>query len=88
MHLRSAVVVTDSGGISDYITAGSNGILCKASSPVDLAAAITKLWDDSAMTAQLAAANEMFGAAYCTEKVARADLAELMSRYDLLTNAV
>ena len=40
------------------------------------------------MTARLAAANEMFGAAYCTEKVARADLAELMSRYDLLTNAV
>lgn len=86
MHLCKAVVATDSEGISDYVQAGSNGILCKASSPLDLAAAIAKLWNDPAMIARLAAANEAFGAAHCTEKVARADLAELMSRYDLLTD--
>jgi hypothetical protein len=37
MHLAKAVIATDSQGIADYIKSGDNGILCKASSPVDLA---------------------------------------------------
>ena len=86
MHLRKAVIATDSAGISDYVTAGHNGILCKASSPTELAGAMMKLWTDRDLTARLAAANEQFGAAYCTEHVARRDLAELMIRHGLLTN--
>ena len=85
MHLQKAVIATDSEGISDYIKAGHNGILCKPSSPTELAAAISKLWNDPDLTARLAAANEKFGAAYCTEEVARRDLAELMIRYGLPT---
>jgi len=85
MHLGKAVIATDSGGVSDYITSGHNGILCKASSPGDLAAAINKLWSDPELTARLAAANQHFGATHCTEEVARGDLAALMIRHDLLT---
>jgi glycosyltransferase involved in cell wall biosynthesis len=85
MHLGNAIVATDSEGISDYITSGYNGILYKANSQEALALAIERLWNDPGMTARLAARNEEFGAVHCTEKNARADLAELMSRHDLLT---
>jgi glycosyltransferase involved in cell wall biosynthesis len=74
MHLGKAVIATESEGISDYVTAGCNGLLCKASSPSELAAAITKLWNDPELTKRLAASDE-----------ARADLAELMLRNNLLT---
>ncbi len=86
MHLGKAVIATESEGISDYVTAGCNGLLCKASSPSELAAAITKLWNDPGLTKRLAASNEAFGAAHCTERIARADLAELMIRHNLLTD--
>jgi glycosyltransferase involved in cell wall biosynthesis len=85
MHLGKAIIATDSTGISDYVKDGHNGILCKASSPVHLADAIARLWNDSAATARLAAANAAFGAANCTEKVARAEFAEVLVRHGLLT---
>jgi glycosyltransferase involved in cell wall biosynthesis len=86
MHLRKAVIATDSGAICDYVINGHNGILCPASSPTELAAAISKLWDDPELTGRLAAANEEFGAMRCTEDVARRDFAELMIRHELLTH--
>lgn len=85
MHLGKAVIATDSEGISDYVEDGKNALLSKPSSPKDLAAAIEKLWNDPQLTARLSAANKAFGAAHCTEDVARLDFAELLSRYDLLT---
>jgi glycosyltransferase involved in cell wall biosynthesis len=87
MHLGKAIIATDSDGISDYVKAGYNGLLCKACSPDDLAAAIAKLWGDPELTAQLAASNQAFGGVHCSEKTARADLAELMVRHGLLTEA-
>jgi glycosyltransferase involved in cell wall biosynthesis len=84
MHLGRAVIATDSEGISDYVKHGHNGILCKANSPIDLAAAIEKLWNDSELTARLASCNAAFGAEHCTEKVARSDFSDLMIRHNLL----
>jgi glycosyltransferase involved in cell wall biosynthesis len=85
MHLGKAVVATDSEGISDYLIPEYNAILYKAGSPQNLAAAMERLWNDPEMTARLAACNEEYGALHCTENKARADLAELMIRHDLLT---
>jgi cellulose synthase/poly-beta-1,6-N-acetylglucosamine synthase-like glycosyltransferase/glycosyltransferase involved in cell wall biosynthesis len=83
MHLRKAVIATDSRGISEYVRAGDNGLLCEMSSAEDLARAVRELWNDPETTARLAASNAAFGAAHCHEDVTRAALAELLVRHDL-----
>jgi hypothetical protein len=84
MHLGKAVVATNSEGIADYVQPGKNGLVCDASSPAGMAAVIAELWNDPAKAAALGAANRAFGAAHCTDDIARSDLAALLKQFHLL----
>jgi glycosyltransferase involved in cell wall biosynthesis len=83
MHLARTAVATDSEGIYDYIRSGHNGVLCEPLSGDSLAQAIAKLWSDPAEIARLSENNRRFGTEHCTEEIMRADLAAVLTHWDI-----
>lgn len=80
MHLGKPVVATDSGGISDYLLPGYNGLVCKPFSPEELAQTIDALWRAPDEIKRLGDNNRAFGAAHCTDANVRSDFADVLRR--------
>ncbi|HEY1730316.1 MAG TPA: glycosyltransferase [Terriglobales bacterium] len=74
MLLEKALVVTDSSGISDYVTDGWNGLLCEPRNPADMAEKIRTLWDDPQEASRLGANGFSFAEKYCAEQSARKEI--------------
>jgi glycosyltransferase involved in cell wall biosynthesis len=68
MHLGKAMVVTDSTGVSDYVRDRDNALLVQAKSAKGLESAISLLWQNGELCAQLGASGRAFAATYCTEE--------------------
>ena len=67
MLLRKAIVATDSAGISDYVTEGENGLLCRANDPDHLAARMRLLWGNEAWSKDLGEQGFAFAEKNCSE---------------------
>jgi len=83
MHLRKAIVATDSSGIYDYVLPGVNGVLCKPSDPESMADEIRRLWADQAAIARLGENSQRYGAENCSEARIRSDLAAVLKDWQI-----
>ena len=83
MHLRKAIVATDSSGIYDYVLPGVNGVLCKPSDPESMADEISRLWADQAAIARLGENSQRYGAENCSEARIRSDLAAVLKDWQI-----
>jgi glycosyltransferase involved in cell wall biosynthesis len=83
MHLGKAFVITKSVGIEDYVHAENNALQVEAGSATELAAAIERLWNDSALCARLGENGRHFATRYCTEQVAADYLRKWLSSIGL-----
>ena len=83
MHLRKAIVATDSTGISDYVLPNYDGVLCEPSSPASLAQEISRLWANHAEIARLGENSQRYGAEHCSEAKIRSDLASVLDEWKI-----
>ena len=83
MHLGRAIVATNSTGISDYVLAGFNGVLCAPSSAASLAEAIQGLWNKPNEIGRLGDNSQEFGAKNCSEAKIRSDLAAVLAEWKI-----
>ncbi len=83
MLLKKAVVATNSAGITDYVTDGWNGLLCKPNSAEDLAEKILTLWEAPESARRLGENGFRFATEHCSETMASADMSSLLQRYGL-----
>lgn len=68
MHMKKAIVCTDSVGIHDYVRHGENGLLVPAKDPVALAAAIQELASHRPRREKMAASSHFFSTRNCNEQ--------------------
>ncbi len=68
MFLSRAIIATSSAGITDYVTAGQNGLVVPPVDPGALASAIEKLWSDPEAAVRLGRNGRQFALANCTEE--------------------
>lgn len=83
MLLKRPIVATDSAGISDYLTDGWNGLLCKPRNPADMAEKISALWENPETARRLGENGFRFASEHCSEKTVREDLSEILENYGL-----
>lgn len=68
MFFKKAMIVTNSEGVHDYIQDRQTGLFFAPKHVRDLTEKIQQLWDDTALTQQLATAGHAFAHTHCTEK--------------------
>ena len=68
MHLRKAMIITNSLGVSDYVQDGVNSLLVPVGDPTVLASRIRELWNDPERSESMGAAGQAFAAANCSEE--------------------
>lgn len=69
MHLGKAQVVTDSSGVTDYVTNDETALLVPPGDPVAFRHAIERVRDDSGLAPRLGAAAQAFAQTHCSEQV-------------------
>ncbi|MBE9040778.1 glycosyltransferase family 4 protein [Oscillatoriales cyanobacterium LEGE 11467] len=84
MHLGKAFIITNSEGVSDYISDGSNALTCDAFAPDLLAQKIRTLWDNPQLCQELGANGRQFATDNCSEVSARQHLANMLVERGLL----
>lgn len=67
MHLKKAMIISDSLGVSDYVQDGVNSLLVPVGDPTALASRIRELWNDPERAERIAAAGQTFAAVNCSE---------------------
>ncbi len=67
MHCTKAVIVSDSAGIADYVENGITGLRVPVHDDVAMSQAIERLWSDTALSTNLAAAAKTFAEQFCSE---------------------
>jgi glycosyltransferase involved in cell wall biosynthesis len=67
MHLRKALITTDSRGIADYVKDRENAIVVPPKDPKAMAEAVELLIEDPALADSLGARGEEFAQANCSE---------------------
>lgn len=68
MFFQKAMLVTNSEGVHDYIQDHATGLFFAPKESRDLTEKIQQLWDDRALTQQLATAGYAFAQTHCTEQ--------------------
>ena len=68
MHLKKAMIITNSLGVSDYIQNGVNSLLVPVGDPTALAARIRELWNDPGRSERMGDAGQSFAAVNCSEE--------------------
>ena len=83
MHLKKAMVVTNSAGVADYVFEGVNSLLVPVGDVDALATRIRELWADPARADQLGAAGLAFAKAKCSEQPIIDHLRLVLASYGL-----
>jgi len=68
MHLKKALVISNSQGVSDYVQDGVNSLLVPVGDATALASRIRELWNDPARCERMATAGQAFAAVNCSEE--------------------
>ncbi|MGA7496477.1 MAG: glycosyltransferase family 4 protein [Isosphaeraceae bacterium] len=85
MHLKKAMVITNSLGVSDYVQDGVNSLLVPVGDADALAQRIRDLWNDPQRADQLGAAGLAFARANCSEQQIIDHLRRVLQEYGLPT---
>jgi glycosyltransferase involved in cell wall biosynthesis len=68
MHLKKAMIISNSQGVSDYVQDGVNSLLVPVGDATALASRIRELWNDPGRCERMAAAGQGFAAVNCSEE--------------------
>jgi glycosyltransferase involved in cell wall biosynthesis len=83
MHLKKAMIITESMGVSDYVEHGVNSLSVPVSDVDALACRIGELWHDPQRACQLGEAGHMFAVANCSEASIINHLRKILQDFDL-----
>ncbi|MCE9657599.1 MAG: glycosyltransferase [Burkholderiales bacterium] len=83
MHCAKATVVSDSSGVSDYVTQEVTGLAVPVADVPALAGAIERLWADAAAARALGDAAKAFATAHCGEDTVVAYLENYLNTHQL-----
>jgi glycosyltransferase involved in cell wall biosynthesis len=84
MHLRKAMIVTDSAGVADYVRNGGNAVLIPPKDPQALGRAVEALLEDGQLAARLGENGARFARANCSEASTIRYLRGLLHKLELL----
>jgi len=68
MHLKKALIITDSTGIHDYTVHGETALRVAPNDPVSMANAVLELWEDPILCSALSQKAFAFARTYCCEE--------------------
>jgi glycosyltransferase involved in cell wall biosynthesis len=83
MHLKKAMIITDSKGVSDYVEHGVNSLSVPVGDVDALARQISELWSDPQRASQLGEAGHRFAVANCSEASIIKHLRQILQEFDL-----
>ena len=83
MHLKKAMVISNSLGVSDYVQDGVNSLVVPVGDATALACSISELWNDPRRSERMGAAGQEFAAVYCTEDQIVNHLRQVLLDYGL-----
>ena len=83
MHLKKAMIISNSQGVSDYVSDRVNSLLVPVGDVSALASCIRELWNDPARAERMGAAGLEFAAANCTETHVVAHLRKVLLDFGL-----
>lgn len=84
MHLRKAMAITRSSGVSDYVREGENALTCTAGSVEELTAIIRRLWDDAGLRERLGANGRAMAQECCSEARTRAYFRGVLAEWGVI----
>jgi glycosyltransferase involved in cell wall biosynthesis len=85
MHMKKAMIISNSTGVSDYVEDGVNSLLVPVGDSCALACRIRELWNDPARAEQMGAAGYAFARSNCSEETVIGHLRQIMALYGLPT---
>lgn len=68
MYMGIPLVVSDTGGVADYVRHDDNALLAKLGDPSSFAAQMKRLWDEPELGARIAERARAFAASHCSER--------------------
>jgi glycosyltransferase involved in cell wall biosynthesis len=83
MHLKKAMIISNSTGVSDYLEDGVNGLSVPVGDVDALASRIRELWEDPRRSRQLGEAGNAFAIANCSESSIINHLKKVLLGYGL-----
>ncbi len=83
MHLRKAMIISRSTGVSDYVQDGVNGLCVPVGDADALAQRIGELWSNRRLACELADAGHAFALRNCSEDSIKSHLRKILRDYGL-----
>ena len=83
MYLSKAIVVTDSAGVSDYVTEGITGLLCAPGDAAAMAKAVQTLWIDRARADRFGEQGREFAESTCSDASTTAEMTAYFAQLGL-----